>query len=65
MYSAAVRAKAMKLLLTQIAHRQVDHLLLALMKWPSIEIALFLSEILASMPNEWYVKTTGIQISTG
>ncbi|KIM86350.1 hypothetical protein PILCRDRAFT_322932 [Piloderma croceum F 1598] len=53
LYRAQIRLQALRVLLVQIAMRQTHHLLRGLLKWPSIEIALFISEILTCMPVDW------------
>ena len=52
-YSAKIRKQALQALLVQIAIGQTRHLLRSLLKWPSKEIAIFISEILSCMPNGW------------
>jgi hypothetical protein len=51
--NANFRKQALKLLLSQIGRRKTRHLLRYLMKWPVVEIALFLSEVMACMPLDW------------
>jgi hypothetical protein len=53
LYRVHVRKQALRVLLIQIGIRQTRHLLQYLAKWPTIEIALFLSEIMACMPSNW------------
>jgi hypothetical protein len=53
-YSAQIRKQALRVLLVQIKNRQTCYLIQHLVKWPSIEVEVFLSEIIACMPPEWY-----------
>jgi hypothetical protein len=53
LYRAQVQRQALRVLLIQISTRQTRQLLRSLVKWPSIEIALFISEILTCMPDSW------------
>jgi len=53
LYSAQIRKQALRVLLVQIKNRQTCYLIQQLVKWPFIEVALFLSEIIACMPPEW------------
>jgi hypothetical protein len=52
LYRIYFRRQALQLLLAQIGSRQTLHLLLNLVKWPVVEIALFLSEVMACMPSD-------------
>jgi hypothetical protein len=52
-YNAKIRKQALRALLVQIATGQTRHLLRSLVKWPSKEIAIFISEILSCMPDGW------------
>lgn len=45
----------MKVLLIQIAARQTHHLTLSLIKWPAVELSLFIAETMACMPPDWCV----------
>ena len=53
LYRVQVRKQALRALIVQIGTRRTRLLLRCLVKWPTIEIALFLSEIMACMPAEW------------
>jgi hypothetical protein len=53
LYGVNFRRQALQMLLAQIGSRQTRHLLLYLVKWPAVEISLFLSEIMACMPSDW------------
>ncbi|KAG6827718.1 hypothetical protein H0H92_010655 [Tricholoma furcatifolium] len=45
MYTNDVRERALQILLAQIGSRQTHYLMASLMKWPEIEIQIFLSEL--------------------
>ena len=53
LYSSQVRMPALQVLLDQIVISQTNHLIHRLLVWPTIEISLFVSELLACMPPEW------------
>jgi hypothetical protein len=50
MYSSSVRLQALSLVMVQIASMKTSNLVKALVKWPSLEISLFLSEIITCVP---------------
>jgi hypothetical protein len=52
----------LKLLLVQIGIRQTHHLIRRLVKWPTVELALFLAELMVCMPHDWYENYHGIAI---
>jgi hypothetical protein len=43
----------LRVLLVQIATRQIRLLIQRLVIWPTVELALFISSILSCMPAEW------------
>jgi hypothetical protein len=53
LYDNKVRRQAMRLVLLQISNGQTEHLITALLEWPRIEMAYFLSEIILCLPSEW------------
>jgi hypothetical protein len=52
-YDATIRTRALRALLVQIATGQTRHLLRSLVKWPSTEVAIFISEISSCIPDCW------------
>jgi len=54
LYHPQVRKQVLKLLLVQIGIRQTHHLIRSLVKWPLVELTLFLAELMACMPHQWY-----------
>ena len=53
LYHPRVRNQALRAVVVQIVMRQTHHLLQCLIEWPTNEIAILLSEILACMPRQW------------
>ncbi|KIM74478.1 hypothetical protein PILCRDRAFT_702827 [Piloderma croceum F 1598] len=53
LYSERIREQALRILLIQINNRKTRYLIQHLVRWPSVEIVVFLSEIMACMPSEW------------
>ena len=62
LYRQEVRKQVLKLLLVQIGIRQTHHLIRRLVKWPTVELALFLAELMVCMPHDWYEDYHGIAI---
>ncbi|KAL0060408.1 hypothetical protein AAF712_005815 [Marasmius tenuissimus] len=56
-YDAKVRQKALRLIMIQIGSRETNQLVSCIMKWPSEEIRIFLSEMMVFMPCLWNRNT--------
>jgi len=51
-YTSQIRKKALRIVLLQIYSGHTQHLLQYLSEWPSVEIGLFLREVMLCMPSE-------------